>query len=268
MSLHYDNVNHVFPGEFRYPREVAVCPLTGRVMVADTDNERIQILDNQLSHIKDIRQDGDGNALSWPVCICINSKGDIIVSDSEADRVLVYDKTGSYTRDIVGPWRDPSGIAVDGDDKLYVCDRGTRSIKVISIDGKIIRTFRVDVTTAGRFDSIPRYITVYGDQVVVSTAGGHVIFFTLEGTFIKELESGVVKLPRGLDVGPSGELIIVDYIGPLTVMREGRVVSRVGECGTESWKLSGPQGVAVTKTGQAVVANLWHSNLLIYDILT
>ena len=189
-------------------------------MVADTDNGRIQILDNQLKHIKDITQDGDSKTLSRPVCICFNSKGDIIVSHTAANRVLVYDNTGSYTRDIVGPWRDPWGIAVDGDDKMYICDRDTYNIVVIANDGKIIRSFRVDVTTAGRFDSKPLHIAVCGDQVVVSAAGGHVLFFTLEGAFIKELESDVVKWARGLAVGPSGELIIVDDKGPLTGMRE------------------------------------------------
>ena len=268
VAVFYDNVNHVFPGEFRYPRDVAVCPLTGRVMVADADNRRIQILDNQLKHIKDITQDGDGKTLSRPAGVCFNSKGDIIVSDTAANRVLVYDTTGSYTRDIVGPWHDPWGIAVDSDDKLYVCDRDSSDINVIGKDGKRIRTFRLEGTTSGRFVSAPFHVTVHGDELVVSAAGGRVLFFTVEGVFIKELESGVVKWARGLDVGPSGELIIVDDEGLLTVMREGRVVSRLGECGDEPWKLNWPQGVAVTKTGQAVVANMGNHNLLIYDIRT
>ena len=51
-------------------------------------------------------------------------------------------------------------------------------------------------------------------------------------------------------------------------MREGRVVSRVGEWGLKPWMLFVPQGVAVTKTGQAVVANWGHHNLHVYDILT
>ena len=267
LLVYYDNVNHVFPGEFNLPCDVAVCPLTGRMMVVDTGNSRIQILDNQLKHIKNISKAGKGKTLSRPRGICINSKGDIIVSDAGANRVLVYDKTGSYTRDIVGPWSEPWGIVVDGDDKLYVCDRDTSSIKVIGKDGKMIRTFRVG-TTAGRSVSKPLYITVYGDQVVVSTDGGRVYFFTLEGVFIKQLESCVVDTARGLAVAPSGELIIVDARGPLTVMREGRVVSRVGERGYKPWMLKWPQGVAVTKTGQAVVANWVHHNLLVYDILT
>ena len=233
-----------------------------------TDSGRIQILDDQLSHIKDIRDAGGGKTLSRPRGICINSKGDSIVSDYRANRVLVYDKTGSYTSDIVGPWSEPWGIAVDSDDRLYVCDGDTYSIKVIGKDGKIIRTFGREGTTAGRYDSKPLYVAVHGDQVVVSADGGRVFFFTLEGAFIKELESGIVKMARGLAAGPSGELIIVDDKGPLTVMREGRVVSRVGQCGDEPWMLKLPMGVAVTKTGQAVVANYLNNNLLVYDIGT
>ena len=45
-------------------------------------------------------------------------------------------------------------------------------------------------------------------------------------------------------------------------------MSRVGEWGDKPWQLMWPQGVAVTKTGQAVVANMGNHNLLIYDIRT
>ena len=236
-------------------------------MIADYANRRIQILDHQLNHIKDITQAGDGQALSRPIGICINSKGDIIISDYSAHRVLVYDKTGLYKRDIPGPWRGPWGIAVDNDDTLYICEALAGRIKVIGKDGGTIRTFGEKGTTAGRFDGNPWYITVYGDTLVISDATGRVYHFTMRGEFIKNMESGIVKKASGLTVSPAGDLIIVDEKGEVVVVRDGRVVCRVGETGGESWHLDRPLGVEVTNTGQVVVANFGKDNLLLYDMV-
>ena len=234
-------------------------------MVTDHCNSRIQILDNKLKHIKDITQDGDGIALSGPVGICINNNGEIIISDYNASRVLVYDKTGLYKRDIPGPWLQPWGITVDSNDFIYVCDQDTHSVKVIDKDGNTVRTFGGEGTTAWKFHDKPRCITVHNNQLLVSDNGGRVYHFTMCGVFIKNMESGIVKA-SGLTVSPAGDLIIVEQ-GEVVVVSDGRVVCRVGETRGESWHLDRPQGVAVTSTGQAVVANLGKGNILVYDMV-
>ena len=258
-----NTVNNVFPGEFNRPFDVAICPDTGRVMVTDHCNSRIQILDNKLKHIKDITQDGDGKSLTYPLGICINNNGDIIISDYGANRVLVYDKTGLYKRDIPGPWLKPWGIAVDSNDVIYVCDQDTYSVKVIDKDGNKIKTFGGEGKTAGKFHDKPGFITIHKDQLLISDNKGRVYHFTMCGDFIKNMESGIVKKARGLTVNPAGDLIIVDYQGDVVVVRDGRAVCRVGE----SWHLAQPQGVAVTCTSQVVVANYGKHNLLLYDMV-
>ena len=266
-SCVYNNVNHVFPVEFNFPRDVAICRDTGRVMVADTFNSRIQILDNKFQHIKDITHDGDGRALSGPACICINNNGDIIISDYIANRVLVYDKTGLYKIHIPGPWCYPWGVTVDDDGLLYVCDIGTCSVKVIDKGCNIIQTINNYNTSPGSFTSPPYYIKVHGDHLLVSDSGGRVYYLTKSGEVIKTLALGIVKRARGMTVNQAGDLIIVDEEGPVTVVRDGRVMCRVGETAGESWHLSRPGGVAVTSTGQVVVANREQHNLLVYDMV-
>ena len=262
--VYYINASRVSPGEFNYPYDVAICRDTGRVMVADFGNSRIQILDSDLKHIKDITHDGEGNALLRPVGICISNNGDIITSDLALNRVLVYDKTGSYKRDIPGPWDSPWGVTVDDEGLLYVCDRGTHTVKVISKGCNIVRTIGGRGTSPGSFMD-PMHITVHGDELVVSDDRCRVLYFTKSGEFIKTLESGIVKKAISLTVSPAGDLIIVDE--EVVVVRDGRVLCRVGETGGESWHLYEPQGVAVTNTGQVVVANFGKNNLLVYDMV-
>ena len=236
-------------------------------MVTDTGNSRIQILDNQLKHINDITHDGDGRALSKPTGICLNNNGDIIISDWGAHRVLVYDKTGLYKRYIPGPWRYPSGVTLDEDDLLYVCDMGTCSVKVIDKGCYIIRTIGGRGKSPGSFTGSPRQITVHGDQLVVADYGGRVYHITKNGEFINTLKSGVVKKARGLNVSPAGDLMVVDDAGQVVVVRDGRAVCHVGETGGQSWNLTWPNGVAMTSTSQVVVANWGKHNLLVYDMV-
>ena len=227
-QLYNNNINHIFPGEFNRPCDVAICPRTGRVMVADPSNSRIQILDHQLKHIQDITRDGDGKALSRPTRICMNNHGDVIISDYRSNRVLVYDKTDLYSRELPGPWSGPAGIAVDADDNIYICDTQKYRIKVLDKDGKVIRTFGSQGKSPGRFSNQPLNITVFGDQLVISDNGGRIYYFTKSGEFIKNLEPGIVNAASALTVSPAGDLIIVDYEGEVVVLRDGMAVCRVG----------------------------------------
>ena len=232
--------------------------------MADPRNSRIQILDHQLKHVKDITRDGDGKALSRPACICMNNDRDMIISDHGSNRVLIYDKMDLYSRELPGPRSGPAGIAVDADDNIYICDTKKYSIKVLDKDEEVIRTFGRRGKSPGSFSNQPLNIIVFGDQLVISDTEGHIYYFTKSGEFIKNLEPGIAS---GLTVSPTGDLIIVDHKGEVVVMRYGMAVCRVGETGGESWHLDKPQGVAVTNTGQIVVANWGRHNLLVYDMI-
>ena len=154
---------------------------------------------------------------------------------------------------------------MDNEDNVYICN--INSVKITDKDGKVIITFGGKGTTHGRFSDSPCYSIVYRDQLVVSDTGGRIYCFTKSGEFIKNMASGMVKKARGLTVSLAGDLIIVDEDGPVTVVRDGRAVCRVGEAGGESWHLDSPEGAAVTSTGQVVVVNWGSHNLLLYDAL-
>ena len=81
------------------PTDVAVCPVTGRVMVADRDNRRVQVFTDEFQHVLDISKDGSGRDLLCPWGVAVNQAGEVIVSDGEANTVSVYSQTGSYSRD-------------------------------------------------------------------------------------------------------------------------------------------------------------------------
>ena len=115
----------ILTGEFKKPIDVAVCPVTDRVVVTDQGNKRVQVFDASLKHIVNIEKDGNGEQLKWPWGVAVNHAGEIIVSDSGANTVSVYNQNGSHSRQLPGPWIRPWGIAVDINGDIYVCDDDT-----------------------------------------------------------------------------------------------------------------------------------------------
>ena len=274
-------IRHAFPGEFRQPTDVAVCPVTGRIVVADTGNHRIQVLDASFNHLMDIDQYRPSlgvtslvrtiiltslgkvrRNLLYPAYVAVNSDGKIIVSDYGLDRVIVYDKSGAYSRDLLtGCWDKPGGIAVDGDDTLYIVN-GTGTIKVINKAGQKLRTIRYGRPTANDAFSC---ITIYKNQLIVCDKGLLYQVDEMGSSSSSCTKLDYVHSPMGLAVDHSGDLVIVDDEGSVTVFRDGGVVRHGGEHGQQPWQLGGPCGVAVTNTGEIVVANYSHGNLLVYD---
>ena len=235
--------------------------------MADPKNRRIQILDTEFKHIFNINKDGSGRDLKWPGRVAVNKSEDIIISDLDSNTVSIYSQTGSYSRQLPGPWNNPHGIAVDSDDTIYVCDSGSYTIKVLNRAGQIIRTFGGHGTQPGQFQNIPWFITVFNESIVVSDDAGKIHQFTKSGSYIWQMDVDNVRYASGLTVTADNDLVITDYEGPIRVVRGEQTVSVLGERGSEPWQIHDPCGVAVSKTGQIIVANCANHNLLVYDLV-
>ena len=257
--------HYVFPVEFLKPKDVAVCPATARIVVADYGNHRIQVMDANFNHLMDITEDGQGRVLQYPAHVAVNSAGEIIVSDYYTRSVLVYDQSGSYSRDLLkGSWNKPGGIVVDKDDTIYIVDGRTRTIKVIDKAGQELRTILYGTRSIMNRLAVYLYscIAIHRNQLVVCDTKGQLYQVDKMGLSFTKLYH--VASARGLAVDHSGDLVIVDDEEPVTVIRDGIVVRHVGEHGGKLWKLRDPCGVAVTKSGEIVVVNFSKGNLLVY----
>ena len=109
--------------------------------------------------------------LDKPRSICINSKGEMIVTEFGNHRLSVFTSNGEFDRCLYLPNRGrPSRVALDHSENLVVTDTNNHAVHVISSeDGKILNSF-------GGFGSIP----------------------------------GKLNEPRGVAVGPEGQIVVAD----------------------------------------------------------
>jgi sugar lactone lactonase YvrE len=127
--------------------------------LAMDDNDRLFVSDPGLRHVlvfnqarkaEDVITDG----LVSPGAMAIDKENRLLyVSDIELDQVLVYDAdsfkqlrkigTTGHNHELMTPgdFAKPTGLAVDRDGNLYVCDTLNNRIEVFDADGKFISTF-------------------------------------------------------------------------------------------------------------------------------
>ncbi len=120
----------------------------GMVWAIDGENYRIVKLDeignivNRFGTKEKMLSDGGAGEFDAPVDIAISSKGLIFIADQDNHWIQVFNKDGIYIntiRQTLNKQRfldEPSAIAFDPYDNLYVLDKSDNTIFIFSADGK------------------------------------------------------------------------------------------------------------------------------------
>ncbi len=149
--------------------------------LAIDDNDRLFVSDPGLKHIlvfdathkaEDVITEG----MSEPANLAIDKENRLLyVSDIALDQVLVYDAdslklkrkigTTGHNHELTTPGdlAKPTGLAVDDDGNLYVCDTLNDRVEIFDADGKFIRTFGKAGDGPGYF-ARPKGIAIDGDN--------------------------------------------------------------------------------------------------------
>jgi DNA-binding beta-propeller fold protein YncE len=122
------------PGEFNEPVGLALGP-DGTIAVMDTWNGRIQQLTVDFFPINEWSlQAWAGQSINNKPYAAVDSEGRLYVTDPEGYRVLIFDRLGNYLGRFgqFGGEADrfglPNGIAIDGQNNLYIADAGNNRI--------------------------------------------------------------------------------------------------------------------------------------------
>ena len=120
----------------------------GRIVVADTENHRIQVFDNDGSFLRSFGSKGSHEGqFSGPSRVVVDRDGNLVISDSGNDRIQVFDIEGNFIR-CFGTYGSgdsqfdcPRGVDVDGEGRIVVGDKGNERVCVFEKDGTFLFSF-------------------------------------------------------------------------------------------------------------------------------
>jgi hypothetical protein len=188
------------PGEVLLPRHIAVDPQSGRVLVSDSGHGRV--------------------ATYFP----------------ESGALNYQESFGS------GILTSPYGVAIDSSSHfVYVSDPGTGKIVRFTYSPGPVPAFTVDNTypsptlgsgpnQLGSFKVALAVDPTSGDLLVADTSNKRVSRYAPSGAFVSSFNGaaavgGPFTGPLDVAVGPSGEVVVADSVGPLVLGRVERFAS-------------------------------------------
>ncbi len=187
--------------------------------------------------------------------MAFNSSEELIVTDYSGD-VLVFDKKGEQIRSISKSkhgFGGISGVAVDKEDNIYVCDWDRSCVYKFNKRGDLLNKFGTKGSGPKELN-FPRGIAVAGDQVLVCDQNNHrVQVLTTELEPVKQIGSegsgnGNFNEPEDVAVDNEQMVYVTDCnnrrLQVLTM--DGRFIRSIEMKLVLSRRLSYPRGVCVT----------------------
>jgi DNA-binding beta-propeller fold protein YncE len=176
------------PGQFRQPCQVAV--RGDQVLVADTWNGRIQVLDREGRFLGELARD-----LYGPRGLAVGPDGSLYVADTGNHRIRRFDSEGaalgSFGEHGSGPGQflEPVGVAVGDDGRVYVCDNGNARLQVFDADGVFRSSFPVPGWRVAVY-SEPKVALAQGLVWVTVPLADEVRAYSPEGALVRTIAGG------------------------------------------------------------------------------
>jgi len=219
------------------------------------------------------------NRVAEPMGIATSDDGTrIYVSDFAQAAVFIFD-FGSKKFTKLGkdePLARPSGIALDGEENLYVVEQEKKAITVFNRKGELLRSITdpsIDRPTGIAIDR-PRgriYLTDTGHSK--STAAHIVRMFDLQGKLLgtvgkgKGSDPGQFLFPTFVAVDAQGNLYVTDTLNSRVQVfdPDGNYVKSIGERGNAWGMFDKPKGVATDSFGNVYIVDSGWSNVQIFN---
>ena len=213
-----------FPGQFRYPRGVAVDD-EGNILVADGNNHRIQKFTNDGQFLTSVGTEGTEQLqFRSPRDVAFNTHNKkVYVVDKANDRIQVLNSDLTFSNIIGGEYgtKDkefafPWGITCDSTGNVYVADSGNNRIQVFTASGKFLRQFGHHGNGEGELDwPVGVAVDSRGMVFVSDYNNNRISVFTTEGRFLKSFgrngtKPGEFKYPMWLAVDDYDVLCVCD----------------------------------------------------------
>lgn len=216
-------------GQFTEPSGVAV-NAQNDIIVADTNNHRIQIFDKEGRFKFQFGECGkrDGQLLYPNRVAVVKPSGDIIVTErSPTHQIQIYNQYGQFVRKFgANILQHPRGITVDNKGRIVVVECKVMRVIIFDQAGNVLVKFG-----CSKHLEFPNGVVVNDKQeIFISDNRAHCVkVFNYEGQYLRQIGSqGITNYPIGVGINASGEILIADNHNNfnLTIFtQEGQLVS-------------------------------------------
>ncbi|RZF32843.1 hypothetical protein LSTR_LSTR009394 [Laodelphax striatellus] len=201
----------VLEGQFTEPSGVAV-NAQNDIIVADTNNHRIQIFDKEGRFKFQFGECGkrDGQLLYPNRVAVVKTSGDIIVTErSPTHQIQIYNQYGQFVRKFgANILQHPRGVTVDNKGRIVVVECKVMRVIIFDQAGNVLQKFG-----CSKHLEFPNGVVVNDKQeIFISDNRAHCVkVFNYEGAFLRQIGSeGVTNYPIGVGINSAGEILIAD----------------------------------------------------------
>ena len=205
-------------GQFNKPGGIAASKGL-EIYVADGRNHRIQVFNLNLRLLAVIGGADAGGSMDLGTLsgIAVSDADEILVSDIDADQLVQIDTYSRVDRSFggfgygAGNLRRPLGIAIEGREKVYVCDSENDRIAVFDRFGNFQK---------GMGNLQPSALCVGPERTLIVADTGHhrIVVFDLDSGGVAGSLGGpdpgkgamAFQFPRGVALGRAGRLFVLD----------------------------------------------------------
>ncbi|KAG2381341.1 hypothetical protein C9374_006330 [Naegleria lovaniensis] len=200
------------PGEFNSPFDIAIDHFSQLLFISDHDNKRIQTF-----HLHSLTLKQVINICDKPNYIAIHTNNTLLVTSREYVYKYSY-LDGKQIWKLSTPFQAPTGICVDYEGKIYVCDCFSHRIVVLSQNGQVEHTISSEGSNFGQL-LYPRGIDLdhLNNLVVCDNGNNRIQVFTRNGNCLNSYQchhhqSNNLISPESVLVDKSdGSFIITDW---------------------------------------------------------
>jgi DNA-binding beta-propeller fold protein YncE len=176
-------------GQLDFPRGMTV-DLPGTILIADTNNGRLQRFSSDGVFLRVIGSKGEGQGeFREPSGVAIDSSGNIYVADTGNHRVQKLKSDGTFLAEWTGvePGFDaPRDICIGADQAIYVVDEARAQIVKFDTDGNVLATWGERGSGNGQFN-LPTSVAVDANNnrvYVTDPENQRIQIFDTNGQFV------------------------------------------------------------------------------------
>ena len=219
----------VMEGQFTEPSGVAV-NAQNDIIVADTNNHRIQIFDKEGRFKFQFGECGkrDGQLLYPNRVAVVKPSGDIVVTErSPTHQIQIYNQYGQFVRKFgANILQHPRGVTVDNKGRIIIVECKVMRVIIFDQLGNVLQKFG-----CSKHLEFPNGVVVNDkEEIFISDNRAHCVkVFNYQGVFLQQIGGeGITNYPIGVGINRAGEILIADNHNNfnLTIFtQEGQLIS-------------------------------------------